>query len=144
MRTLPFAVTGFVTPRIVSSPSTSALPSSAIADLGRAELDRRRLGGVEELRREQVALELGDRGLDRLDLRRADKRAVLELGVDLLELPSELRDAVVLDDEPERAVHRVDVEGSGGYLIGRSSVLIACLLDLVGVETVDMATRVAD
>jgi hypothetical protein len=104
---LPFAVTCFVTPRIIGSPSTSAVPSSATRMSVERKRDRGGLGGVEEVGRHQVLLELRDRGLDRLDPRRADQHAVLQRGLYLPELAAELGDAVVGDEEAERAVKRI-------------------------------------
>ena len=54
-----------------------------------------------------MILQLRDRGLDRVDMCGAGQGAALELRIDLLEVPSELRDAVVRDDEPEGAVDRI-------------------------------------
>jgi hypothetical protein len=83
--------------------------------VGRAERDGGRLGGVEEVRGEQVLPELRDDGLDGVDLGRAGEDAILERSVDLLELPAERRDAVVLDGEAQAAVDRVELVGAGRY-----------------------------
>src|SRR5205814_2048492 len=55
-------------------------------DVGRAEGDRWGVCGVEEVRRQQVVLQVRYRGLDRVDLRGPDQGPILELGVYLLEL----------------------------------------------------------
>src|SRR5205085_7113334 len=91
------------------------------ADIGRSELDSRALRGVEEVRREEVLLEVRNRGLDRLRLRDAGQNAILEPGIHLLELASERRYAVVLDRKPERAVNGVEAVGAGRDRLGSRS-----------------------
>src|SRR5207244_5566185 len=87
------------------------------ADVAGAERHRRRLGRVEELRREQMLLQLRDRGLDRVDLRSSDENPVLQAGLDLLELTAEGRDAVVLDGKAERAVNGIQLVAARGDLL---------------------------
>src|SRR5207302_5745248 len=101
------------------------------ADVARAKHHRRRLSRVEELRREQVVLQLRDRGLDGVDLRRPEQNAILEGGVDVLEVTAEGRDAVVLDRKAERAVNGIQLVGVRGDLLNSGGGHVATALLLV-------------
>ena len=111
---VPVAETGRVMPLIVSSPSTLAVPSSAMSMSCEVKVDLGVVGGVEELAAEDVGAELlGRADRDRLDLRGALEAAVDELGVDLVERALEERDALVADGEAEARVDGIGDVGAG-------------------------------
>ena len=91
---VPVSATGCFTPRISSSPSTT-ICVAVDADLGRRERDAREALGVEEVGREQVALEVlvlhGDAG----DVGAAAQLALVERGVEVGQAALEERHAAV-------------------------------------------------
>ena len=110
-------------PRIVSSPSTSARPSSVSSTRVERKATCGWLAASKKSAREDVVAELLRRAdRDRLDLRGALERdavgAGVERRVDVVERAAERRDAHVADGEGEAGVDRICGVGAGERLDG--------------------------
>src|SRR5690606_13674704 len=90
------------------------------ADGGGAERQLGMVLGVEEVRAEEMVLEVGHVDVDRVDARLARQDAVLVARLDGAERAAECGQPVVLDAEPDRGVDGIKRIGAGGKLLGRS------------------------